>query len=104
MLIALYAALAMFVQDIFYVLLTQAEARNRAQLAGALDSFAYLASLVVTVQAVTTLQGHDLGRKVIVLAAITAANYVGAVTGVLIGKRLIKEAGDDSQGKAPSPA
>jgi hypothetical protein len=87
----LYAALAMFVNDVAAVLLVQSEARNRASLAALFDSIMWLASITTTTDSVTVLQGHHLTAKVTVLAAVELANVVGCYTGVAIGKRLIKE-------------
>lgn len=89
MIVALYAALAMFVQDILGVLLVQAEARNHDHLAGFLDSAGYLCLAATSTIAITALQGHNLGLKVGVLSAVTVANYLGTVTGVRIGRRFI---------------
>lgn len=98
MLIALYAALAMLVNDVTAVLLVQAEARNRATLAAIFDSVMWLASILTTTISVTALQGHHLGAKATVVVAVTLANVAGCYIGVAIGKRYIKE--DDDTGKA----
>lgn len=90
MLIAIYAAAAMFAQDVLSALLTQAEARNRAHLAGLLDSFAWIAAIATTTLSVSTLQGHDLGRQVAVVLAVSAANYLGTVAGTQMGARWMK--------------
>lgn len=87
MLIALYAAVAMFVQDILSTMLVQAEARNRAHLAGLLDSLAWVAAISTTTLSVSTLEGHDFGRQVVVVIAVSAANYFGTVAGTKIGAR-----------------
>lgn len=91
MLIALYAALAMVVQDILGVCMVQAEARNRGLLAGIFDSLMWLATITTTTLSVTTLQGSNTRDKVVVVVAVTAANLLGSITGVIIGKRFIKE-------------
>jgi CDP-diglyceride synthetase len=96
MLIAIYAALAMFVQDVLAVCLVQAEARNRASLAAGLDSAMWLASISTTTISVTALQGHHLDVKAVVVIAVTLANVVGSFVGVTIGKRFIRQ--------APAPA
>lgn len=72
-------------------LLVQAEARNRAHLAASLDSLGWLAAICTTTLSVSTLQGHDLGTKVAVVLAVTAANYVGTLAGTLVGKRFIPQ-------------
>lgn len=85
------AALAMVIQDVFGVLLTQAQARNHGWLAGTFDSLQWGAAIVTTTVSVTALQGHDLPFKVAVIAAVTVANFAGALLGVALGKRFIKE-------------
>jgi hypothetical protein len=88
---AVWAALAMLVQDVMAVLLVQAEARNRATLAAAFDSIMWLASITTTTVSVTALQGHQLSVKAAVIIAVTLANVAGCYIGVAIGKRLIRE-------------
>ena len=83
----------MFLQDVVAVPLTQAEARNRAHLAGVLDTVGWLVAIATTFISVDTLQGHDMSRKVAVIVVVSAANYVGTVTGVHLGKRFVKEDG-----------
>ena len=87
----LYAALAMLVNDVAAVLLVQSEARNRAGLAAIFDSIMWLAAISTTTISVTALQGHHLGAKAMVIAAVTLANIAGCYIGVAIGRRLIKE-------------
>jgi hypothetical protein len=100
MLIALYAALAMLVNDVAAVLLVQAEARNRAGLSAIFDSIMWLASILTTTVSVTALQGHHAGTKALVIIAVTLANVAGCYTGVAIGRRLIKEQGTGTIGAA----
>lgn len=87
----LVASLAMVVDDILAVLLVQSESRNRPVMAGVLDSIMWLASMIVTVTTVTTMQSHHTSTKVLVVCAITLANFTGSLVGVQIGKRIIKE-------------
>lgn len=82
----------MVVQDILGVLMVQAEARNRGWLTGTFDSLGWLAAIFTTTLSVTALQGHDTTLKVVVVAAVTAANFAGSLIGVAIGKRFIKGA------------
>lgn len=88
---ALLAGVAMFVQDIFSVLMVQAEARNKAHLAASLDSLGWGATIATTAISVTTLQGHSMPAKVLTVLLVTAANYGGTLTGVLIGRRFVKD-------------
>lgn len=90
--IAVLAALAMVVNDIFGTLMVQAEARNRGWLAGMFDSLQWFATITTTTISVTALQGHSLHEKVLVICLVTAANLCGSAIGVYVGKRIIKEA------------
>jgi CDP-diglyceride synthetase len=91
-LIALWAAIAMVIQDVLAVMMVQAEARNRGWLAGSFDSLQWLAGIATTTISVTALQGHDFPRKVLVICAVSAANMFGSLLGVRLGKRFIKDA------------
>lgn len=91
MIIAILAALAMFAQDVIAVPLTQAEARNRAHLAGILDTVGWLVAIATTFISVNTLQGHSLAAKVWVIVLVSGANYFGTVTGTALGKRFVKD-------------
>ncbi len=90
--IALLAAFAMVFNDILGTLMVQAEARNRGWLAGIFDSLQWFATITTTTISVTALQSHSLHEKVLVIILVTAANLTASQVGVLIGKRLIKEA------------
>lgn len=91
LLTALAAAGAMLVNDVAAVLLVQSEARNRAGLAAIFDSVMWLASISTTTVSVTTLQGHHLDAKALVILAVTLANVAGCYIGVAIGRRWIRE-------------
>ena len=91
MIIALWAALSMVFQDLLATFLVQAEARNRAVLAGILDGLCWPAGIVCTTITVTAMQGHHLGLKAGVIAAVTVANFTGTWTAVHIGRRHIRE-------------
>jgi hypothetical protein len=99
---ALFAAVAMFIQDVSAVLLVQAEARNKAVLAAIFDSVMWLASIACTTTAVTILQGDHLSAKIMVLCAVELANVVGCVVGVKLGKRYIKEDKNPSSTREPA--
>jgi hypothetical protein len=83
-----WAAVAMLVQNVLAVLLVQAEARNRAVLAGLLDCLMWPAGMVTIT--VTALQGHHVGLKGEVIAAVTLANFAGSSAAVRLGMRFIK--------------
>ena len=87
----LLASLSMVIQDLFEVLKVDSQSRNRAFLAGLFDTLMYLGLVVSMSVSVTILQGHDLKRKILILVCVSAANFVGQMTGVEIGKRFIKE-------------
>jgi len=59
----------MLVQNVLAVFLVQAEARNRALLAGLLDCLMWPAGMVTTTITVTALQGHHARLKTEVIAA-----------------------------------
>ena len=82
----------MIVQDVPGVIMTQAAARDRANLTGLLDTLGWLAGIMTTSVSVTALRGHNWPFKIAVIAAVSVANYVGSVTGVLIGKKFVKAA------------
>jgi hypothetical protein len=88
--IVVLAALAMLAQDMISVLLVQAEARNRAHLAGICDAIGWGLAIATTTISVTALQGHSLGLKIAVVLAVSASNYIGTLLGVRIGKRWVK--------------
>jgi hypothetical protein len=58
----------LLVQNVLAVFLVQAEARNRALLAGLLDCLMWPAGMITTTITVTALQGHHAGLKTEVIA------------------------------------
>jgi hypothetical protein len=90
--IALLAAAAMFLQDLIAVPLTQAEARNKAHLAGLLDTVGWLVAIATTFISVNTLQGHNMTEKVLVVAFVSASNYFGTYLGTKLGGRYVTDA------------
>src|SRR2546429_4805862 len=80
----------MLVQNVLAVFLVQAEARNRALLAGLPDCLMWPAGMVTTTITVTALQGHHAGLKGEVIAAVTLANFVGSSAAVRLGRRFIR--------------
>ena len=87
---SLWAAAAMLAQNVLAVFLVQAEARNRALLAGLLDCLMWPAGMITTTITVTALQGHHAGLKGEVIAAVTLANFVGSSAAVSLGRRFIR--------------
>jgi len=90
-LIALLAGGAMFVQDLLSAPLSQAEARNRAHLAGILDTVGWLVAITTTFISVDVLQGHSLSAKIMVILLVSGANYFGTLLGTKLGKRYVRE-------------
>jgi hypothetical protein len=88
---AILAAVAMLVQDLIAVPLVQAEARNRAHLAGLLDTVGWLVAIFTTFISVDTLQGHNTADKVAVVVLVSLANYTGTLLGTKLGRRFVKE-------------
>ena len=89
--IVFLAALSMFVQDLLCVVMVQAEARNKAVLAGVMDALAWPVGIFCTTVSVTALQSHQLGMITLVIIAVTLANFFGSYVAVRLGKRWVKE-------------
>ena len=87
---ALLAALAMIAQDLLLTWMTQSEARNRWVLAGLLDSAGFLAQIVTFGVSIDAIVTHGLNAStLVILAALTVANFVGTGLGTLLGSRWI---------------
>lgn len=87
--VAIWAGLAMIVQDILGVILVQAEAANKGWLAGVADTVGWYFAIATTSISVTALQSHSTSEKVYVLLFVGVANLLGTKTGQLIGARLL---------------
>jgi hypothetical protein len=90
MIVLLWAAVAMVCQDILGVMLTQAEARNRAWTAAWLDALYWIAGITTTYNALGSLHTHSFWHRGLVIGVMTCANVFGTVTGTRLGKRWIK--------------
>lgn len=89
MTILLWAAVAMFVQDVLAVCMVQAEAgRNKPQMA-ALDAVQWLCGLVTNHYSLNAVNGHNRTLEVLVILCVTAANIVGSWSGGWIAERVI---------------
>ncbi len=88
------AAIAMVCQDVLATCLVIAETRGHRLVAGLLDAAQWGAGITTTTVSVTALQGHRLGEKAIVVAAMTVANVGGTYAGVWTGQRLINDRGE----------
>lgn len=91
------AFVAMVCEDILGVIMTQAAARNRANLTGIMDTLGWFAGILTTTWTVTALQGHDSPYKVAMVLSVSAANYIGSASGVLIGKKAVRMRRDDGE-------
>jgi hypothetical protein len=85
------ASVSMVVADVLSVMLVQAEARNRAVLAGLLDTVGWAAAIVVTLSTLNALNGHDRPLMYGVIAGVSIANFGGSYLGVRIGRRWVHE-------------
>ncbi len=91
--LALVASLAMLAQDLLLTTLTQAEARDRWVLAGVLDCGGFLAQVTTYGVSIDAIVTHGLGtRTLVVLAALTVANFIGTGLGTLLGSKWIHAA------------
>ncbi len=88
--IALYAAFGMLVQDILGALLTQAQARDKARLAGLLDASTWLIALLTLDWSLNAINSHNEVLRWSVIGAVSVANYVGSNLGTRLGARLVK--------------
>jgi hypothetical protein len=89
--VVVYAAVAMLVQNILGVLMTQAEAKNHGWMTGILDSLGWIAAIVTTSITINALDGHDIVLKIWMIAGVTLANLFGSLWGVWIGKKFIRD-------------
>lgn len=79
--ILLYAALSMGLKDFLATMLTIAEARGRALLAGTCDALGDLANIAVVLCGAGQILEHGLdGTSLEVLAVITLTSFCGTVT------------------------
>ena len=97
MLIALFAAVCMIIQDSLSVIKYQAAARNRGIIAASADVVIWIFSITCTTIAAFTLHGHNLGAKIAVVVAISCANITGNLLGTYLGKRFIKDDDEEAQ-------
>lgn len=88
--IYLLAGVFMFFNNVFAVLLVDAEARDHENLSGLFDSMMDLMSLLSASISITILQQHNNLAKGLVLLSITIANFLGSKFGVRLGRKYIK--------------
>lgn len=96
---AFEAAVAMLVQMLASVLLTQAEARDRAALAAALNAVRWPAAIWCTALCVAALQPPASPGKDVVVGAVWAAAVGGTYVAVRIGRKAIKRRGAGHDGR-----
>lgn len=89
--VALLGFVAMCVQDLLGTAMVIFEAHFDAQLAGLMDVLGYIAGLACSVLALDSIlaNGWRNRRSLVIVGAVSAANYAGTTTGVLIGKALL---------------
>lgn len=105
--VALIAALAMVLQDVFGVLMMQYEANSlelparrswrdyvgggwTAWAPAVLDQLAWMVGITTTTISVEAFAGHHTSTKVVVFAAVSAANMIGSRMGQEIGIVLLR--------------
>lgn len=86
-LIVTIAFLAMLVQDIFGVLMVQAEGRGWGWRSGFMDGGMWICGLATNHYALNALDSHNQMLKVMVVIFVTMANVVGSKLGQHIGDR-----------------
>ena len=92
MLQILAACVAMFFRDGIGTLLTLAEARGRATLAGALDALGDLATIAVTVLgAGAVIKGGITPYTITLVAAMVLTSFAGTTLWVRLGTRWMPE-------------
>jgi hypothetical protein len=89
--IIVLAAVAMVISDVLSVILVQAEARNRAVLAGVFDTLGWLAAVIVTLLTLNALNGHNVPLMIGVVGGVSVANFGGTWLGTTVGKRYVRE-------------
>lgn len=90
--VALVAFLAMCAQDVLGTAMVVFEAHYNAPLAGAMDVAGYFAGLICSVLALDSIlkDGWRTRRSLVILAAVSVANFAGTYAGVFIGKALAR--------------
>lgn len=91
MIVALWAGMAMVLQDILAVCMCQLENRGRGWRAGGFDAAAWLCALATNHYALNSVNSHNTGLKVAVVVAVTVANVIGTKTGQVIGDRFFPD-------------
>ena len=83
---ALASFLAMCITDLLATAMVIFESRFNAPVAGMLDVLGYIAGLICSVLALDSIlkDGWRNKRSLIIIGAITVANYVGTSVGVMI--------------------
>ncbi len=84
--------LAMFAADLLGTAMVVFESHFQPNLAGAMDVAGWLASLICSVLALDSILKHGWRNKrsLVIVASVSAANFAGTWTGVVIGKALVR--------------
>lgn len=88
--VALIAGVCMFIEDIVYTIMVQAEAADRGWLAGWMDTIGWLFGVQSTSISVAAVNGHSLVKHIVVLFVVSAANLFGTKLGQVMGTRTLK--------------
>jgi threonine/homoserine/homoserine lactone efflux protein len=89
MLTILAACFSMFVRDGLGTMLTVAEARGQAILAGAMDAFGDIASIAVTYFGLDALLTHGLdAHTILLLACIFLTSFAGTTMWTKVSRRI----------------
>ena len=85
--VAVLAFLAMFATDLLATSMVVFEAHYNAPLAGLMDVLGYIASLVCSVLALNSIlkDGWRNKRSLVIIGAVSVANFAGTYAGVAIG-------------------
>lgn len=85
------AGIGMAVQDTLDVMIAQAETRGHGWLAGFLDIFKWLATLIVIKIGLDNVFGKDHWTAAVTVVAVGLGTLIGRHTGTVVGDRYIHE-------------
>lgn len=84
--VALLAFVAMCADDLAFTIMTVSEAHYQALMAGCFDVIGWLFGLVCSALAIESIirEGWRTKRSLIIIAAVSAANFFGTIAGVAV--------------------
>lgn len=88
--VALLAFLAMCADDVAYTIMTVSEAHYQALLAGCFDVVGWMFGLICSALAIESIirEGWRTKRSLVIIAAVSAANFFGTIAGVAVASGL----------------